>query len=88
MLDYCLNADETISMPTSGLFTNQRLANIYDGPSYQDSNAFLDISGNIWRLPLTPTPSRETVGGEGADLRRGRAAAGICRDFPRCRCHA
>jgi cell migration-inducing and hyaluronan-binding protein len=41
--DYCINANETISMPTSGFFTNQRLANIYDGPSYQDSNAYLDI---------------------------------------------
>jgi cell migration-inducing and hyaluronan-binding protein len=41
--DYCLNANETISMPTSGFFTNQRLANIYDGPSYQESNAYLDI---------------------------------------------
>jgi hypothetical protein len=40
---YCVNANETISMPTSGFFTNQRLANIYDGPSYQDSNAYLDI---------------------------------------------
>jgi hypothetical protein len=40
---YCLNANETVSMPTTGFFTNQRLANIYDGPSYQDSNAYLDI---------------------------------------------
>jgi cell migration-inducing and hyaluronan-binding protein len=41
---YCLNANEGISMPTVGFFTNQRLANIYDGPSYQDSNAYLDIT--------------------------------------------
>jgi len=41
---YCLNANEGISMPTGGFFTNQRLANIYDGPSYQDSNAYLDIT--------------------------------------------
>lgn len=40
---YCINFNEGISMPTSGFFTNQRLANIYDGPSYQDSNAYLDI---------------------------------------------
>ena len=31
-------------MPTGGFFTNQRLSNIYDGPSYQDSNAYLDIT--------------------------------------------
>jgi hypothetical protein len=41
--NYCLNAKESISMPTDGFFTNQRLANVYDGPSYQDSNAYLDI---------------------------------------------
>jgi hypothetical protein len=41
---YCLNADEAISMPVGGFFTNQRLANIYDGPSYQESNAYLDIT--------------------------------------------
>jgi|LNAP01.1.fsa_nt_gb hypothetical protein len=41
---YCLSADEGISMRTNGFFTNQRLANIYDGPSYQDSNAYLDIT--------------------------------------------
>ena len=31
-------------MPIGGFFTNQRLSNIYDGPSYQDSNAYLDIT--------------------------------------------
>jgi cell migration-inducing and hyaluronan-binding protein len=41
---YCLNSAEGISMPTSGFFTNQRLTNIYDGPTYQDSNAYLDIT--------------------------------------------
>ena len=30
-------------MPATSFFTNQRLSNIYDGPSYQDSNAYLDI---------------------------------------------
>jgi hypothetical protein len=42
--NYCLNADEGISMPVNGFFTNQRFLNIYDGPFYQDSNAFLDIT--------------------------------------------
>jgi hypothetical protein len=42
--NYCLNANETISMSLHAFFTNQRLANIYDGPSYQDSNAYLDIT--------------------------------------------
>jgi hypothetical protein len=41
---YCLNSAAGISMPTSGFFSNQRLLNIYDGPFYQDSNAYLDIT--------------------------------------------
>ncbi len=41
---YCLSAKEGISMPAGGFFSNQRLNNIYDGPSYQDSNAYLDIT--------------------------------------------
>ena len=40
---YCLNINEGISLPLSNLATGQRLYNIYDGPSYEDSNAFLDI---------------------------------------------
>jgi hypothetical protein len=49
---WCLSAAEGITMPTSGFFTNQRLLNIYDGPSYQDSNAYLDI--NTANCPLWP----------------------------------
>ena len=41
---YCLNSAAGISMPTTGFFTNQRLSNIYDGPTYQDCNAYLDIT--------------------------------------------
>jgi cell migration-inducing and hyaluronan-binding protein len=41
---YCLSADQGISMPATTFFTNQRLANIYDGPSYQDALAYLDIT--------------------------------------------
>ena len=31
-------------MPLSGFFNNERLENIYDGPSYRDSNAYLDVT--------------------------------------------
>ncbi|MGH7060935.1 MAG: hypothetical protein ACREFH_11140, partial [Stellaceae bacterium] len=41
---YCLNAAQGISLPLSGFFSNQRLENIYDGPSYRDSTAYLDVS--------------------------------------------
>ena len=39
----CLSMDEGINMQMSNFGMNQRLFNIYDGPSYQDSNAYLDI---------------------------------------------
>ncbi|WP_437972150.1 G8 domain-containing protein [Sorangium sp. So ce260] len=39
----CLSRREGISMPLDNYAVNQRLFNIYDGPSYQDSNAYLDI---------------------------------------------
>ena len=42
--DYCLNANEGVSLPLSGFFNNERLENIYDGPSYRNSNAYLDVT--------------------------------------------
>jgi hypothetical protein len=42
--DYCLSADDNLSMPLSTFGVNQRLFSIYDGPSYQESNAYLNIS--------------------------------------------
>jgi cell migration-inducing and hyaluronan-binding protein len=53
---YCLNSPEAISMPVTGWFSNQRLFNIYDGPAYQDSNAYLDIT-------KTPCPNAGYNGG-------------------------
>ena len=41
---YCLNINEGISMPLASFFVNQRLFSIYDGPSYEDSNVYLDIT--------------------------------------------
>jgi cell migration-inducing and hyaluronan-binding protein len=49
--DHCLNSNEGISMPLANFFVNQRLFSIYDGPSYEDSNTYLDI---------TPTPCAGT----------------------------
>ena len=40
---YCLEVNQGISFPTSNFGNNQRFFNIYDGPSYEDSNAYLDI---------------------------------------------
>ncbi|MGH7058753.1 MAG: hypothetical protein ACREFH_00070 [Stellaceae bacterium] len=41
---YCLSKDQGVSLPLSSFFNNERLENIYDGPSYRDSNAYLDVS--------------------------------------------
>ncbi len=40
---YCLNKDEGISMQLENFSVGQRLFSIYDGPSYEESNAFLNI---------------------------------------------
>lgn len=41
---YCLNSDSGISMPVGGFFVNQRMMNIYDGPAYEDSAVYLDVT--------------------------------------------
>jgi hypothetical protein len=40
---YCLDPIQTVAFPPSNFGNNQRFFNIYDGPSYEDSNAYLDI---------------------------------------------
>jgi hypothetical protein len=40
----CINVADGVSLPLSNFATGQRLFNIYDGPDYQDSNAYLDIT--------------------------------------------
>jgi hypothetical protein len=40
----CFSRDDGMDMPAGNFAVNQRFFNIYDGPSYEDSNAFLDIS--------------------------------------------
>jgi hypothetical protein len=42
--NHCRSAAEGISMPIDNFGVNQRFYNIYDGPNYQDSNAYLDIT--------------------------------------------
>ena len=40
----CANANEGVSLPVDNFAVGQRLFNIYDGPAYQESNIYLDIS--------------------------------------------
>ena len=42
--NYCLSADNGVSFALDNYANNQRLFSIYDGPAYQDSNAYLDIT--------------------------------------------
>ena len=44
---YCLNVKAGISMPISNFGNNQRLFNIYDGPAYEENNAFLDVTHTV-----------------------------------------
>ncbi len=41
---FCMNANQGISMSLDNFALNQRLFNIYDGPSFEDSNAYLNIT--------------------------------------------
>ncbi|MDQ5985012.1 MAG: hypothetical protein CSYNP_00716 [Syntrophus sp. SKADARSKE-3] len=45
---YCLSKAEGISMPIDKFGVSQRLYNIYDGPTYQENNAYLQIK----KLPV------------------------------------
>jgi cell migration-inducing and hyaluronan-binding protein len=44
---YCMNANQGISFTLENFGVNQRLFNIYDGPSFQDSNAYLNITKRV-----------------------------------------
>ncbi|HSC33830.1 MAG TPA: pentapeptide repeat-containing protein, partial [Thermodesulfobacteriota bacterium] len=43
-VNHCRSLNEGISIPIDNFGVNQRFYNIYDGPNYQDSNAYLDIT--------------------------------------------
>ncbi len=44
VVSFCLSAQEGISLSLNNFNSNQRLFNIYDGPAYQENNAYLDIT--------------------------------------------
>jgi hypothetical protein len=52
---FCLSKQEGITMPISNFSMQQRLFNVYDGPNYQDSNAYLDITKTMLGPECTPT---------------------------------
>ena len=50
--NYCLDPDDGVSFALASFANNQRLFSIYDGPAYEDSNAYLDITRT--KLPNDP----------------------------------
>ena len=42
--NFCLSIDEGVSHPVSNFGMYQRLFSVYDGPAFQDSNAYLNIT--------------------------------------------
>ncbi len=58
--NHCIAADDGVDFEVANFATNQRLFSIYDGPSYQDSNAYLDIVPA--RLPDLASQCQKTQG--------------------------
>ena len=48
-VNHCLSANDGVSFPLSNWQMGQRMFSIYDGPAYQDSNAYLDINRTLIR---------------------------------------
>jgi hypothetical protein len=42
-VSYCLSQDDNVSIQLASFSAGQRFFSVYDGPAYQDSNAYLDI---------------------------------------------
>jgi hypothetical protein len=57
--NYCLSLDEGISMPLSNFRANQPVFSIYDGPSLQDSNAYLHIKRTVIDDCPLPNPQQQ-----------------------------
>ena len=80
----CVVQKAGIAIPKSNWGVNQRFFNIYDGPNYQDSNAFLDITtrtcnqanGCIWAQTNTIGVRNDPSKGENASCFSPNAAIG------------
>jgi cell migration-inducing and hyaluronan-binding protein len=56
--NHCIEPDSGVDFEVANFATNQRLFSIYDGPSYEASNAYLDIEPR--RLNLAPEQCQPT----------------------------
>lgn len=61
----CVSKSEGMIVPLSNFAMQQRMYNIYDGPNYQDSNAYLDIN--------TTSLSPQCNPGDGSNLNNNSA---------------
>ena len=57
--DRCYSKAEGISMPLSNFANFQHLFSIYDGPAYQETNAYLDITKTKINDCLSPNPNQQ-----------------------------
>jgi hypothetical protein len=75
----CLSRAEGVAFPLTNFANNQRLFNVYDGPSYQDANAYLNITETTI-ADCMPNPSRSCSSSRSM---YGRVL-GMPRDGDRC----
>lgn len=75
----CMSKEHGITMPISNFGVSQRLMNIYDGPIYQDSSAYLDIE------PTLLTGCRPSPPPQGGDCSYTRWMYGQATGVPRTR---
>jgi hypothetical protein len=59
---FCSNVAEGVSFPLSNFGTNQRMFSIYDGPAYEESNIFLDITRRLCDGGAHPCVYANTLG--------------------------
>jgi len=79
--NYCASKAEGISMPLATAFAvNQRLFNIYDGPAYEDSIAYLDIE-------TSPCKVTGPEGAAGCMYGNGQPLIGIRKDLSGKSCY-
>lgn len=67
--NHCISPADGLTVPLDNFSNNQRMFNIYDGPTYQDSNAYL----NIKRLPITDC----SISTNGANCKSATAAGRV-----------
>ena len=76
--NHCLISKEGVSFPKDSFGVNTRMFNIYDGPAYQESNAYL----NIKTTTLDCTPGVLSTCGSSAFLQG--PLTGVPRDGTKC----